>query len=369
MATQHTDKPVVLVTGNSGYIGSRLTEALRREYDVVGFDLRLPESDIWKAFTIHCDLTKDESVRNAVSDLRTRFGTRLASVIHMASHCDLSGRPSHLYQDLNVDGTRRLLRQLQGLAVEQFVLISSVLVLHPSEDGHPLNEFSSISTEWHYPISMRLAEWTVPKERGEIPAVVLRIPGVYDENCHSASLAWQIARIHQRNVESHLYPGDTDSGHPYLHVDDLAECLQRAVERRGELEDFELFLIGEEDVMTYGERQERLGELIHGAEWRTICIPKTVARAGAWIKDKFTPGENEDPLTKPWLIETAGQHYPVDIGRARERLGWQPKHALREMLAEMIRRFKRDPKQWYEGNNLPVPTEAETMLRWSASNS
>jgi hypothetical protein len=30
-------------------------------------------------------------------------------------------------------------------------------------------------------------------------------------------------------------------------------------------------------------------------------------------------------------------------------------------LAEMIRRFKRDPKQWYEGNNLPVPTEVEKM--------
>jgi nucleoside-diphosphate-sugar epimerase len=361
MNTDQVDKPVVLVTGSSGYIGSRLTDALRAEYDVVGFDLRLPESDIWKAFTIHCDLTKDESVRKAVLDLRKRFGTRLVSVIHLASHCDFSGRPSPLYQDLNVDGTRRLLRQLQGLEVEQFVLISSVLVLHPSEHGHPLNEFSSISTEWHYPISMRLAEWTVPKERQDIPAVVLRIPGVYDEDCRLVPLAWQIARIHQRNVESHFYPGDTDSGRPFLHVDDLAQCVLRVIERRRELEDFELFLIGEEEVMTYGECQERLGELMHGVEWRTICIPKTVARAGAWIKDKFTPGENEDPLTKPWLIDLAGQHYPVDIRRARERLGWQPRHALRETLAEMIRRFKRDPKQWYEGNNLPVPTEVEKM--------
>jgi nucleoside-diphosphate-sugar epimerase len=352
-------KPVVLITGSSGYIGSRLTEILRADYNIVGFDLRLPEADIWKVFTIHCDLTKDGSVRRAVVDLRRQFGRRLVSVVHLAGHCDFSGRPSPLYKDLNVDGTRRLLQQLQGLEVEQFVLLSSVLVLHPSEDGHPLNEFSGIRTEWHYPISMRMAEWTVPKERQNIPAVVLRIPGVYDEDCRSVPLAWQMARIQQRNVESHLFPGDTDSGRPFLHVDDLAECLLRVIEHRGELEEFELFVIGEAEVMTYGERQDRLAELIHGIEWRTICIPKTVAKVGAWVKNKLTLGNNEDPLTKPWLIDLAGQHYPVDIVRARERLGWQPRHTLRETLAKMVARFKRHPKRWYKRNNLPVPKELE----------
>jgi nucleoside-diphosphate-sugar epimerase len=84
-----------------------------------------------------------------------------------------------------------------------------------------------------------------------------------------------------------------------------------------------------------------------------------VARAGAWIKDKFTPGESEDPLTKPWLIDLAGQHYPVDIHRARERLGWEPKHTLRETLAEMAKRFKQGPERWYKTNNLPLPKELQ----------
>lgn len=359
MSTEQADKPVVLVTGSSGYIGSQLVDALRTEYDVVGFDLRLPESNIWKALTIHCDLTKDESVRKAVADLRERFGSRLASVIHLASHCDFSGRASPLYQHLNVDGTSRLLRQLQRMEVEQFVLVSSLLVLEPSEDGHPLTEFSGVRTEWHYPISMRMAEWTVPRKRQDIPAVILRIPGVYDQDCRSVPLAWQFARIQQRKLESHVYPGDMDGGQPFLHVNDLIGCLRCVIERRRELEEFELFLIGEEDVMTYGERQERLGELIHGVKWRTVRVSKTAAKAGAWLRKKVTLRKSQDPLTKPWLIDLAGQHYPVDIHRARERLGWQPRHTLRETLPEMAKRFEQNPKRWYETNNLPLPKELQ----------
>jgi nucleoside-diphosphate-sugar epimerase len=65
----------------------------------------------------------------------------------------------------------------------------------------------------------------------------------------------------------------------------------------------------------------------------------------------------EEAFIKPWTIDLADAHYPVEIERARERLGWEPTHRLRATLGEMISRLKRDPRRWYETNKLNWPEE------------
>jgi len=47
----------------------------------------------------------------------------------------------------------------------------------------------------------------------------------------------------------------------------------------------------------------------------------------------------------------------VEIERARKRLGWEPTHRLRDTLGEMISRLKRDPRRWYEMNQLTPKDE------------
>ena len=43
--------------------------------------------------------------------VRERFGTRIASVIHLAAYYDFSGEPSEKYETITVQGTERLLRE------------------------------------------------------------------------------------------------------------------------------------------------------------------------------------------------------------------------------------------------------------------
>ena len=99
------------------------------------------------------------------------------------------------------------------------------------------------------------------------------------------------------------------------------------------------------------------GPASSGKEWLTIRIPKVMAKAGAWAQEKIA-GE-EDTFIKPWMVDLADAHYPVTIGHARERLGWQPKHSLRDTLPEIIRRLKLDPQKWYEINGLSWPEDEE----------
>jgi nucleoside-diphosphate-sugar epimerase len=184
----------------------------------------------------------------------------------------------------------------------------------------------------------------------------LRIAGVYDDDGHSLPIGQQIRRIHGKTLESYLFPGKATHGQPYVHLDDLVECIRACVERRKTLGPSEVFLIGEPEVVDYRDLQELIGEAIHGREWPTLRIPRALAKAGAWIKDK-APGD--EAFIKPWMIDLADAHRPIRIDRARTRLGWVPRRRLRDVLPEMVRRMLADPLGWYERNGLEPPRKVE----------
>lgn len=346
------ERPTVLITGMSGRIGTRTVHALAPEYHVIGLD-RNPPSDLAASVDfIACDLTSERQVREALEQVGS-ISPHIASVIHLAAYYDFSGESSPMYEELTVAGTRRLLDGLSALTVDQFVFSSSMLVMQPSSDGKPIDEDSELAAEWDYPRSKIEAETVIAGHRSAIPAVVLRIAGVYDDACHSIPLAQQARRIHERKLESYLFPGNPEHGQAMVHVDDVAECIRRAVDARDRLGPWEVFLVGEPETMSYGELQDRMGEIIHGRQWPTIRIPAPVAKAGSWLRDKLSPSEQQ--FVKPWMIDLADADYPLDVSRAAERLGWRPRHRLADELEGMLRGLRQDPAGWYATNGLTPP--------------
>lgn len=346
-------KPLVIITGCSGLIGTRIIASLKDDHTVVGLDVVEPESEPQSWTWLRCDLTDDDSVEDALEQIRKRFGSDVASVVHLAAYYDFSGEPSPMYSKLTVEGTRRLIRGLQSFnSVGQFIFSSSLLAMKPADDtDEALTEESPAQGEWDYPRSKLEAERALETDRGAIPVVIHRIAGVYDEGGHSLPITQHIRRIYEKQAESIVFPGDPDKGQAFVHLDDLVDCFCKTIEKRGELEDWEVFLIAEPDVVSYEGLQNLIGELVHGKEWPTIRIPKAAAKAGAWVKDKLT---REDDFIKPWMVDMADDHYPVEIERAHNRLAWDPQHRLRDTLPEMIKRLQRDPRAWYERNDLPL---------------
>ena len=349
-----SDKPLVLMTGPEGLIGGRIIERLTGQYSIVGFDRPPSPHDGEDIDYVQVDLTDPRQIDTAFRYLREYHGRHIASVIHLAAYYDFKGEPSRLYDELTVKGTRRLLEHLQDFEVEQFIFSSSLLVMKPSRPGELIDESSPVEATWDYPKSKVLAEQVIREERGDIPAVILRIAGVYDEGGHSIPVGQQISRIYEKQLESYLFPGNPDHGQAFVHLDDLADCFARVIEHRNSLRDHEVFLISEPDVMSYDDLQEAIGEGLHGSEWPTYRIPKFVAKAGAWVKDKLAD-ENDPAFIKPWMIDLADQHLAVNIDKARSRLGWEPRHSLRETLPSILEGLKQDPQGWYERNGFTPP--------------
>ncbi|MFN3387784.1 MAG: NAD-dependent epimerase/dehydratase family protein [Allosphingosinicella sp.] len=352
-------RPVVLITGAAGNLGRTIAAALSDAYQVVGLDRDAGDADFE---VLEADLTSQDSLAAALDAFRARWGGRIASVVHLAAYFDFTGEEHPLYDTLNVEGTRLLLRALQRFEVEQFVYASTMLVHAPGEAGETIDENQPIGPRWAYPRSKAAAEQAVREEAGGIPRVILRLAGVYDEETMVPTLAHQIARIHQRDLQSHFYPGDTDTGQAMLHRDDMAEAFRRTIDRRDALPAEVAILIGEPSAPTYDELQDEIGRLIHGRDaWTTLRLPKPIAAAGAWAQDALEPlipdalDKGEEPFVKPFMVLLADDHYDLDVSRARDLLGWAPERRLLDVLPDMAARLKRDPPGWYKANGLTPP--------------
>jgi nucleoside-diphosphate-sugar epimerase len=355
------NQKVVVVTGSSGLIGYAVANRLAEEYKVFGFDRQGPPHPPPSTECVEVDLTSEESVRQGLETVRRQSGEHIASVIHLAAYYDFSGRPSRKYEEITVKGTQRLLRSLQHFQVDQFVFSSTMLVHRPVAPGRRIHESSPLDPRWDYPWSKVKTEELIRTERRSIPSVMLRISGVYDDMCHSIPLAQQMQRIYERRLTSRFFPGDLSRGQAFLHLKDLEEAVVRVVDRRARLPSDSVFLLGEPDIVSYGELQRIIGRLIHGEDWKTYRIPKPLAKLGAWLQQVSPWGK--DAFIRPWMIDFADDHYALDITPARRMLEWEPQRSLRETLPKMIAALKTDPIRWYQENRLKPPRWLKRQVR------
>ena len=206
----------------------------------------------------------------------------------------------------------------------------------------------------------------------------LGLPKVEDRNTEADSRAPQPnsighsahRRCLRRHVPFHSYrspnaclPGAAGHGQAFVQLEDVVSAIRLAVDRRSQLPRQLVVLIGEPETLSYDEIQHTPGNLIHGEEWETHEIPKSVARAGAGIEDQV-PGR--ETFIKPWMVARADDHYELDISKARTVLGWSPRHNLRDGLSQMVKFLKADPRRWYRENKLEPPADLMPRTEGSA---
>src|SRR5688500_284479 len=208
-----------------------------------------------------------------------------------------------------------MLMELQHIYTSQIDNTITMLVHAPCRPGERIDEHQPIAPRWAYPKSKAAAEAVIRAEHKRIPYVILRLAGVYDEHSMVPTMAQQIARIYERDLQSYFYSGSTLVGQAMLHRDDMLEAFRRAVDRRDVLPPETEILIGEPDAIGYDALQDAVGELIHGVDdWPTQRVPKPIAAAGAWAQGKREPvireaiDAGEAPVSKPLLVACCTRH-------------------------------------------------------------
>lgn len=161
------DKEVIIVTGSCGRIGSNVVRRLGEKYKIVGFELfkalyAAPSEEL-----VPVDLSSDESVQQAFMHIKHFYGTKIASVIHLAAYYSFDQQHSPLYEKVTVQGTERLLKALAPFEVGQFIFSSTMLVHAPCQPGHPIREDDPVCPKWDYPLSKVHTEKAIHELRGK----------------------------------------------------------------------------------------------------------------------------------------------------------------------------------------------------------
>ena len=353
------DKRVILITGSSGLIGQTLINHFAGDDTVVvGFDKESPSSRLPRNTEfVYCDLRSDESVHQSFRIFREKYGNKITAVMHLAAYYSFSGEKSPLYQELTVDGTGRMLKELKGFDVGQFIFSSSMLVHEPNKPGELISEISPISPTWDYPESKAKTEALIDREHGNIPAVILRIAGCYSNKCQSIPIAHQIQRIYEGQLEGHLYSGNPDVKQSFVHIDDLAQAFENVLASANALPSETVLLIGEPRAMSYDEIQKEVALILTGDDWKTFAVPKPIAKVGAFIENEL-PTKNK-PFIKPWMIDRADDNYELNISQAEALIGWKPQHHLHDTIYKMVEGLRHDPLKWYDENHLVAPGMAQ----------
>ncbi len=167
-------KPLVLVTGASGFVGGHVAPILRQEGWEVRSAVRKPSGE------------GNEVVVGSLGPA-TSWSAALAdvdAVVHLAArvHHQHEEHAVKIYRDVNIDGTLHLARSAASSGVRQFIFVSTVLVHGRSNDGRaPFSENDVLTPRGLYGMSKAAAEAGLRNiaEEATMRVTVIRPPLVY----------------------------------------------------------------------------------------------------------------------------------------------------------------------------------------------
>ena len=175
-------KPVVIITGASGFLGSAVCIDLARDFIVIAIDRRDPSEHLRKAapqIIWHIlDIAETQDILEVFAKSRNEFG-QIDFVIHLAAYYDFNKEWVEEYQRTNVHGTANVIDASINEGVTRLLFASSIAAMEPPAIGSLLNEESPTSDYMPYARSKSIGEKLMLEACTQVPCIILRIAGVF----------------------------------------------------------------------------------------------------------------------------------------------------------------------------------------------
>jgi len=347
-------KPVVVVTGVSGNLGSRLLPLLS-SYSVIGVDVSPPRTDSELQFE-QMDLGKESSTR-VLHDLMR--DTHAQAVIHLAFIID-PVRMGVLDVDrmwqINVAGTARVMEAITevnrtaDVGVRQFIFPSSVSAYGP-DFPDPATEESPLAAHTlpyaiHKKESDEVVQQRSPALRG-CSVYILRphiFAGASVQNylmgAFHGTPNGKSPRAAKMRSEGKRLPCMLPSGQQYLdnkiqfiHVDDMARLIQHILRREPEMQRLTILNVaGRGEPLTFAR-------CIEMAQAKLIRVP------GKWFMRQVLTflWKHQISAIPPEAVPYMTGQYIMNTDRLRRFLGPEYEHVIRYTVTDAFAEsFRRD---------------------------
>lgn len=330
-------KPLVLVTGGSGFLGINLCRfLLARGYAIRSLDIapfEYPERSLVDA--ILGDVRDRAAVRQAMQGV--------GYVVHAAAALPLSTREEIWSTD--VEGTGIVLQEARLAGVQRFVFISSTAV-YGVPDHHPICEGDPLHGVGPYGEAKIEAERLCAAERalGSCVSVLRPKSFVGPERLGVFEVLYDFA------FKGRNFPvlGSGRNLYQLLDVEDVCEAIHSCLVMRCDLVN-DTFNLGARHFGTLRESfQAVLDRAGHGKH--VVGIPAAPAIAVLRLLERL----HLSPIYQ-WIYDTAGRDSYVSVRHIDNRLGFVPRYSNEQAL---IRNY-----DWYVRHRSEIGTRTGVTHR------
>jgi dihydroflavonol-4-reductase len=322
-----------LITGGNGFVGSALAAKLVERGDEVRVTIRQGSNtriiDSLQVEKVYADVRDDRAVHEALKGCQRLYHTAGLYKVWMRDEREL--------HDVNVAGTRIVMREALRQGVEKVVLTSSVAALGIREDGRPSDEgvrFNLWGTRLPYEVSKYESEETARAFLPDgLPLVVVRPSLVLGDRDFypTPSGAMVLDVLHGR------YLFYIEGGINLVDINDVAEGHLLAMEKGRIGESYNLGNNG--NNISLKDLFALIGE-IAGITPPRFKIPYAAAMAYAnlslIVADHIT---HRAPLLPPGALQVLHLFKKMDSTKAIKELGL-PQTPLRETIGRTVAWYK-----------------------------
>jgi len=309
----------IILTGASGFVGSRLFTALKGSscLQIVGLCRRLPQGGEGLALQAVGDLQQ--------ADL-SAFLQEGDVLIHAAARAhimnDEEADPLAEYRRVNVEGTLNLARQAVAAGVKRFVFISSIKVNgEATPTGTAFHADDKPAPEDAYGLSKLEAEQGLRELAAEtgMQVVIVRPPLVYGPGV-KGNFASMIKLVEQGLP---LPLGAIHNKRSLVGIDNLVDLIIRCIDHPAAAN--QVFLAGDGEDLSTTELLRGVGNAM-GKPARLIPVPAGLLQFGATL------------LGKKAMAQRLLGSLQVDISKTCELLDWKPPYTVEEGLRRCFER-------------------------------
>jgi dihydroflavonol-4-reductase len=272
-------------------------------------------------------------VRNVDSLMRAFEGAEM--VFHLAGIVSISKRNTALLYEINVNGTKNVIRACIDSGIRRLVYTSSVHAFIENPENNVIDESTEINPEkinGDYSKSKAIATLQVLKsiKHDGLDAIIVCPTGVIGPFDYKLSEMGRLI-LDLINGKMKLY---FDGGYDFVDVRDVARGLVLAGENGGK---GEIYILSGEWI-TIGKLVDILQELV-GFDFGMHKIPLWLTWVAARLADIYYLAVRTKPIFNTYSIRVLTLSSPISGKKARDILGFEAR-PLRESLEDSIEWFR-----------------------------
>ncbi len=316
-----------IVTGASGFVGSRLRDALLDAGADVICIRRRSSPEPARGRSAVADYDDLDALSALVGEEKPDVVYHVAGATKGVSYAD--------FQRANVMPTRNLLRALRERhpGVRRFVLVSSLAAYGPSRADRPHVETDTPEPIEHYGRSKLEAEQALAAEAGDVPWTIIRPGGVYGPG--DADYFNLFREVHKgRNV----FFGNRERWFSAVYVDDCVRAIVACAQ--SDASAGHGYFVCDGRPVTWGDFQQAIVEA-SGRRVRTLNLPEFLVDMAAVGGELLTRIDGKPRLFNRQKAKMGAQEaWTCKSDAARDAFGYLPEVPMEEGVRRALSWYK-----------------------------